>query len=164
MEPEPTDSWFHETTKTAEMLLRETREVMDMEAIVSRWYARSDSDGYWCVMDADRSPTEDHPPVLDGLTRRMAQHIAAAHNHWIDTGGPVSTRAALRGDGQHPVSQRIKCPACEREYMTTPNGLIRVHYLGGYNGGKRCVCSGMTMEQARVYAEVKKQKEAADAA
>ena len=153
---ESTDSWFHETPQSAEMLMRETLDVLDQEAIVSRWYARADTDGGYCIMDADQSPSEQWPPILDGMTERLARHVVLAHNTWL-------TAEGIKAGPGNRLPETVRCPSCRREYTTTKTGRIRVHYWDGYIGGKRCVCSGMTMSEAREFATLKL-NEALDAA
>lgn len=144
---EPTDSWFHETPQSSDMLMRATLDVLDSEAIASRWYARADTDGDYCIMDADRVPSEQWPPVLQGMTERLARHVAQVHNAWLAGHGTES--------GATTLPEKVRCPSCRRRYTTTKAGRIRLHYWDGYLGGKRCVCSGMTMNEAREFAALK---------
>lgn len=114
---------------------------MDRASIAMRWYGRRDPEGGWCVMDADTAPTQGHPPIIYGLTERLARHIARAHNTWTvygDTDGDTA-----------PAPGKVECPWCCGVYALTAKMLIRVHNVDGYRGGYKCPASGLSIQAAR---------------
>jgi hypothetical protein len=68
---------------------------VDADVMDARWYAMlDDMIGGWCVMNADKSPSESNFvsgewQVVRFTSKGIAQHIANLHNDWLDAGRPL---------------------------------------------------------------------------